>query len=75
MKVTQHNEIIDRAKARKDGVYSYQGYLYMVKNGFFKGYADPYGDVYLVVYGWHTKRGHCEPYQRKQKLKELLKQL
>lgn len=75
MKVKQHNELIDRARTRKDGVYSYQGYLYVVKDGFFKGYADPYGDLFLVAYGFHTKRGRCERYMRKEKLKEFLKQL
>ncbi len=73
MKIEEHNILIDKAKTRKDGVYSYNTYLYVVKNNKFIAYADYSGNVAAIYGVFHTQIGKVERYDRKKKLTEYLR--
>ena len=68
-----HNTLIDKAKEKKDGVYSYKGYLYAVRNNIVMAYADCFGTINSIYGAFHTKIGKVERYDRKKKLLEYLK--
>jgi hypothetical protein len=72
MKIETHNALIDKAKAKKDGVYSASGYLYAVKNGSFVAYADCCGYLSTVHGMLHSQVGQCSIYLRKKRLREYL---
>lgn len=73
MEISIHNNLIDKSKTRKDGVYQYKGYLYLVKNNNFIAYADYFGNLNTVHGVFHHTHGKCERYDRKKKLLEYLK--
>lgn len=75
MKIDVHNVLIDKAKTRKDGVYSYQGFLYVVKNNSFVAYADYFGTISSIHGVFHFEIGKVERYDRKKTLQEYLKKL
>ena len=68
MKVDLHNMLIEKAKQKKDGVYSYRGYLYAVKNKTFIGYSDCYGYAFSVNGSFHVGIGKLVPYDRKKSM-------
>jgi len=72
MKIKDHNCLIEKAKNKSDGVYSYHGYLYVVKNNCFNAFADYFGDIYIVIGIFSVKIGKCERYNRRKKLLEYL---
>lgn len=71
MKITDHNILVDKAKSRKDGVYSYNGFVYLVKNKNFFAFAETSGEIYQVAGIIHVRIGKCEPWDRKNKLNSL----
>lgn len=74
MKVNIANEIIEKAKSKKDGVYSYKGSKYIVVGGKFKAYCS-YKEVFEKAGGFFVKIGTIdEIYNRDKELKRLLKQ-
>ena len=73
--VDQHNELINRAKQRKDGVYQYRGFYYAVKDNCFVAYADHDGTIYRPVYSFQTQIGKCKTWERKETLRKYLKML
>jgi len=46
MKIDDANLIIDKAKTKKNGVYSFRGYMYVVKDNSFVGFSDYFGNIY-----------------------------
>lgn len=72
MKITDHNILVDKAKVKKDGIYSYKGYTVVVKNKNFIAYCDRYGSCFRVNGSFHTSVGQVEPYPYK--IKAALKQ-
>lgn len=71
MKIEIHNTLHEKAKTRKDGIYSYKYFLYVVKNCSFIAYADYWGDISSVHGAFHYHVGKVEKWDRKSKLKEL----
>lgn len=68
-----HNKLIEKAKIRKDGVYSYSGFLYVVKKNNFIAYSDYFGNISTVHGVFHHSIGKVESYNRRKKLLEILK--
>lgn len=73
MEIEIHNILIDKAKTRRDGIYSYKGYLYAVKGNVFIAYADYFGNVNSVHGIFHHNMGIVNRFDRKSKLLEYLK--
>lgn len=71
MKIEVHNMLHKKANTKKDGIYSYQGFLYVVENGGFKAYSDYEGNINSVHGVLHYHTGKVERCDRKSKLKEL----
>lgn len=62
----------DRAITRKDGVYSFKGYSWVVKNNKFIAFSDYYGNCYQRMGSFNVSIGKVERYDIKKKLKEWL---
>jgi len=75
MKVDEHNILVEKAKSKKDGVYSYRGYLYVVKNNNFKAFASPYGILYAVIGSFTTQIGFCQRHDSRTKLLQYLNRI
>jgi hypothetical protein len=73
MTIKELNILHDKAKNRKDGIYSYKGNLWVVKNNHFIAYAKPNGECMQRMGAFDFKIGEVKPYERKEKLKEWLK--
>jgi len=73
MTIDERNTLIEKAKTRKDGVYSYRTYLYVVKNNNLIGFSDYFGDCYSCHGAFNFTIGKCEKYERKQKLTQWLR--
>lgn len=56
---TEHNEIVSRAKDKKDGIYSYKGYFYVVRGGLLRAYCDYSGQIYEYAHGFNVKLLKC----------------
>jgi len=74
MTIEQTNILHEKAKTRKDGVYSYKSYLWVVKDFKFIAFADFHGEVYQIFGAFNTQIGKVERYDRKKKLTEWLKE-
>ena len=75
MKIDLHNELVDKAKIKKDGVYQFKGYSYAVKNNHFVAYVDRFGYAYMVhgIFHWPIRK--CERSDRKKKLLDYINEL
>lgn len=73
MTIDETNLLHEKAKIKKDGVYSFRGNLYVVKNNKFIAFSDYHGNCYQRFGSFNTSIGKVERYDRKQKLKEWLK--
>ena len=73
MTIDDTNILIEKAKTRKDGVYSFKGYLWVVKNNKFVAFADYYGNCYQRFGAFNASIGKVDHYDRKQKLIEWLR--
>ena len=71
MKQAETIEMCRRAKTRADGVYSYNGYLYLVRNNALFAVADYGGDIYQFFGSFLVQLGSCERYNRKKQLLKL----
>ena len=63
-----------KAETRKDGVYSFHGNKWLVKNKMFIAFADYFGNCYSRQGAFNLSIGTCKSYDRVVKLKELLKE-
>lgn len=73
MTIEETNILHKKAKDRKDGVYSFRGNLWVVKDGQFIGFANHLGECYRRMGAFNTQIGQVKSYERKQKLKEWLR--
>lgn len=71
MTIEEHNILVGKAKTRKDGIYSYRGYDFVVKNNNFIGYSNYFGDIFQIQYSFHVSLGKVERLNRKGELKRL----
>lgn len=72
MKQIETHKMCEKAKTRKNGVYSYNGYLYLVKNNHLYAVADYFGDIYQFFGSFYVKLGTVNRYDRKVNLLKLL---
>lgn len=61
------------AKTRKDGIYSFRGYIWVVKDNKFVAFADWFGNCYQRFGAINASIGKVDRYDRKQKLTEWLR--
>lgn len=73
MTIEQTNILHEKAKTRKDGVYSYCNYIWAVKNGRFVAFANPFGECFQRMGAFNYQIGTVKTYERKQKLIEWLR--
>lgn len=73
MKVSIMNILKEKAKTRKDGIYSYKGYMWVVRNNKFVAFADRLGNCYEVFGSFTVSMGKVKSYERKDRLKDWLK--
>lgn len=69
------NKLKEKAKLKKDGVFSYQGlWEYGVKNNRLRFLGHKFsGEVYEVSHGWLVSIGKVESYKLTEELKKLIK--
>lgn len=73
MTIEEINLLHEKSKTRKDGIYSFQGNLYVVKSNKFIAFANYFGECYQRMGSFNIQIGKVEKYERKQKLTEWLK--
>ena len=73
MTIEETNILHNKAKTRKDGVYSYKGNYYVVKNFNFVAFADLFGECYQRMGFFNILIGKVERYDTKKKLTEWLR--
>ena len=67
--------MVEKAKTKKNGVYSMKGNCYLVFNNQLKGFADYFGNVYEVVCGFGVDKGKSKDrFEARDVLKGYLKQ-
>lgn len=75
MTIKDTNLLEEKAKDRKDGVYSFKGVFWVVKDGKFIAFADSFGECWQRMGSFNFKIGKVDRHDRKQKLTELLKSI
>jgi hypothetical protein len=73
MTVDETNLLHERAKTKNDGVYSYQGNLYVVKDNKFIAFSDYHGNCHQRMGTFNVSIGKVEGYDRKRKLLKWLR--
>ncbi len=73
MTIDEINLLHKKAETRKDGVYSFKGNLWVVKDNKFVAFADYFGNCYQRYGSFNASIGKVERYDRKQKLTEWLR--
>lgn len=73
MTIDETNILHEKAKSKKDGVYSYKGNFYAVKNNNFIAFADHFGECHQRMGAFNFHIGKVETYDRRKKLLEWLK--
>lgn len=73
MTIEETNLLIEKAKDRKDGIYSFRGNLWVVKNCMFIAFSDYSGNCYQRLGAFNYQIGKVERHNRKAKLLEWLK--
>ena len=74
MRITDHDAIFEKAKVRKNGVYSHGEYLYSVVNNRATAYADWSGNLFLFQGSFHVVSGKCERHDRRKTLMKFIKE-
>ncbi len=67
------NILHEKAKNRKDGVYSFHGHLWVVKSREFIAFADPFGQCYQRLGSFNVAIGKVDKHLRREHLLKLLK--
>lgn len=65
-------KLVEKAKCKKDGVYSFKGYMWVVKNKKFIAYSDSAGFCYMSFGVFITYIGKVDRCDRKKELAKLL---
>ena len=73
MTIEETNILYDKAKDRKDGVYSFRGNLWVVKNKRFIAFSDFSGYCYARMGAFNVLIEKVDRYKRKEKLIEWLR--
>ena len=73
MTIEETNMLTVKAKNRKDGIYAFKGYYWIVKNNQFVAFATPFGQCYHRCGSFNINIGKVERYDRKRQLSEWLK--
>jgi len=73
MTIEESNLLIDKAKTRGNGIYSFRNYLYAVKDNNFVAFANYSGECYQRMGSFNVLIGKVERYNRKKKLTEWLR--
>lgn len=76
MTTEELNKLIEKAKTRKDGVYSFRGYYWAVKNKQFIAFVNPKGQLLQRSGNFNVQIGQFSTdykWERRDKLKEWLK--
>lgn len=66
------NVLHEKAKAKKDGVYSFRGVFYAVKCGHFVAFAEFSGECYQRNGAFNVRIGQVHRHERKKALKKWL---
>jgi len=61
MTIEETNLLHEKAKSRKDGVYSFRGNLWAVKNNQFIAFVSPKGEVYQRLGAFNASVGSLQP--------------
>ena len=72
MKITTVYEMIDKAKNKKNGIYSHKGHKYVVANNDVK-YVSEGKDIFQLLGSFTVRIGIVEKYMMQDSLKSLLK--
>lgn len=75
MKIEQYKKIEERANKRKNGVYSFQGIYYGVKDRHAVLFAYYDGTITQLCFGFNVELGKVDNYKRKAELVRLLAKL
>jgi len=75
MTLAELTDMIEKAGTRKDGIYPYRGYLYVVIDHKFVAFATRFGECYQRSGLANILIGKTEPYNRKRDLNNWLKGL
>ena len=70
MKIKFWNKLVDRARTKKDGVWSYQNVVYAVKNGNIGYYAEG-GKIFQVQGMFSVEIGKCNLFDYKKEITKL----
>lgn len=73
MTIDETNILHEKAKKRKDGIYTFGSYLWVVKDFRFIAFANFHGECYQRMGAFNYQIGQCDRYDRKKKLTEWLK--
>ena len=73
MKTTELNILHEKAEKRKDGVYSFKGYYWVVENKTFIAFADPNGKFYGRFGAFNVRIGTIASGRIKKYLTQWLK--
>ena len=73
MTIDEANLLIDKAKTRKDGVYSFRSFYWVVKSNKFVAYSNCFGECYQRMGSFVVSIGKVERYEAKKKLIEWLR--
>jgi len=73
MTTEETNILHEKAKTRKDGVYSFRGNLWVVKDNKFIAFSNYRGEFFLRYGSFNVGMGHVGDYDRKKELTEWLK--
>ncbi len=75
MKIDEINIIQEKAKTRKNGVYTHKDIVYIVKDNDFFAFADNFGDCFLRLGHFNARIGKVSRCDRKRMLTEYLKNI
>jgi hypothetical protein len=75
MKIDDINILQEKAKTRKDGVYTHKDIIYIVKGSKFIAYADNFGECFLRMGIFNVPIGKVVRYDRKRMLTDYLKNI
>lgn len=75
MHIDDHNKMREKAKTKKDGVYTCKGNFYMVYKNQLAAYCDYFGNVSECLYGFNVTKGKAKDrFEGRDLLKSYLKQ-
>jgi hypothetical protein len=73
MNIEETNLLHKKAETRKNGVYSFREYIWVVKDNKFVAFSDYFGNCYQRFGFFNASIGKVEHYERRQKLVEWLR--